>query len=53
MFYAMWGAFLLLLNVQLACKICRLCSAQEKLGASPYKRGCTVTGESQNFSLAG
>ena len=38
------------LNVQLAC---RLCSTQHKLGALPYKRGCTVTGESQNISLAG
>ena len=32
-----------LLNVQLACKLCTLCCTQERLGAPPYRRGCTVT----------
>ena len=36
-------------NVQLACKLCRLCSAQE---TPPYKKGDTSVGRSSKFSFA-
>ena len=36
-------------NVQLACKLCRLCSAQEKLATPPYKKGDTGGAELKIF----
>ena len=40
------------LNVPLACKLCRLCSAQEKLATPPYKKGDTGVERSSKFSFA-